>query len=110
MANLSPESMWSVGITDETLSLKHPNGTTNSIQWNAVKGIFIETTDEGPFSADVFWLVADDKGSLKIPQGATGEQELLDHLQKLPGFDNEMLIKAMGSTDNQIFPVWLKSQ
>ena len=32
--------------------------------------------------------------------------ELLLRLQQLPGFDHEAVIRALGSTDNELFPVW----
>ncbi|MDB6074411.1 MAG: hypothetical protein JWO89_2051, partial [Verrucomicrobiaceae bacterium] len=43
-----------------------------------------------------------------IPQGATGDGELLELLQTLPGFDSMALIDAMGSTECRQFLVWKK--
>jgi hypothetical protein len=41
-----------------------------------------------------------------IPQGATGDAELLARLQRLDGFDNLAVIEAMASTDNWRFVCW----
>ena len=35
--------------------------------------------------------------------------ELLSRLQQLPGFDNEAVIKAMGSTNNAKFLCWKRT-
>ncbi len=71
--------------------------------------MLIETTDEGPFVPDVFWLLLtkDMSSGCIIPQGAAGENKLLEAMQKrLSGFNNEALIEAMGSTDNGRFLIW----
>ena len=44
-----------------------------------------------------------------MPQGAEGSDKLLEVLQKLPGFDNEVVIKAMGSAENAKFVCWKKT-
>ena len=61
--------------------------------------------------ADVWWLLfgADDRIAVAFPQGASGEQEAIDWLIALPGFDHEAMIMAMGSTGNAVFPVWRRA-
>ena len=73
--------------------------------------VVVETNDTGPWDADVLWLLFGAGGSsgCVIPQGATGERELLGRLQSLPGFDNERLIAAMSCTDNQQFVCWRRA-
>ena len=41
-----------------------------------------------------------------IPQGAVGEDTLLDRLQTLAGFENDAVIAAMSSTERQRFLCW----
>jgi hypothetical protein len=102
------EESWRV-VADETgVTVTHPSGDSNSLPWEKIRGIFIETDDSGPFGADVWWIAAGDEGSVSFPLGATGEKEALAHFQTLPGFDNQALIKAMQSTDNATFVVWDK--
>jgi hypothetical protein len=55
---------------------------------------------------DVFWLLHGTDGGCAIPQGATGEKELLERLQALPGFDNAKVIEAMGSSSDRRFLCW----
>jgi hypothetical protein len=73
-----------------------------------LSGVMIETNDSGPFGPDVWWLLfgADDRLACAFPQGAVGEQVVVNSLLGLPGFDHEAMIMAMGSTSNAVFPVW----
>jgi hypothetical protein len=34
---------------------------------------------------------------------------VLPHIQHLPGFDNETLLRAVGSTEKAVFPCWKRS-
>jgi len=69
-------------------------------------GIAIVTTDEGPWSEDVFWLFIGANGSgCAVPGGAVGDA-VFDRLKRLPGVDYEAVIIAMGSADNASFEVW----
>lgn len=108
VSGLNAESQWIVTVTDTEISCARPDGQTESVTWDDLKAVAIETTDEGPFSMDVFWLLAGEHGGCVIPQGAKGEDVLLERLQKLPGFDNEAFIEAMGCTENNRFLCWQK--
>jgi hypothetical protein len=108
-SNRNPESNWVVTLSDEEISCTRPNGKVESLKWNDLKLVTIETTDEGPFVADVFWCLAGETSGCVVPLGATGEEAMLERLQALPGFDNEQLIEAMASTSNQRFLLWRKA-
>ncbi len=71
-----------------------------------LKKASIITTDEGPFEEDVFWLMMF-KIIIMIPQGV-GVDKLLNRMQKLSGFRNEEVIKAMRCSDNEVFHIWEK--
>jgi len=86
-----------------------PNSKDEVVTWEKLEAVVIETTDDGPMFSDVFWLLLskDRLSSCVIPLGATGESDFFDEMQRrLPGFDNEMVIAAMSSVDNQRFLVW----
>ena len=103
---MNQESHWIVTVTDTEISCARPDGQTESVTWDDLKAVAIETTDEGPFSMDVFWLLVGEHGGCVVPQGAKGEDVLLERLQQLPGFDNEAFIEAMGCTQNNRFLCW----
>jgi hypothetical protein len=41
-----------------------------------------------------------------VPQGAQESTQLLERLQRLPGFDNAALMRAMSSTEEATFVCW----
>ena len=98
-------------ITDESVTRFRPDGVQESVRWDDLVEVGILTTDEGPWSEDVFWVLmaSDRKSGCAVPQCAEGADKLLEALQKLPGFDNEAVIKAMGSTSNAKFVCWRKN-
>ena len=97
-----------VSITDEVVTRIRPDGVEETIRWDALYEVSILTTDEGPIKEDVFFLLiaSDGNSGCVVPQEAAGCDLLLQRLQNLPGFDNEAVIKAMGSTSNAKFLCW----
>lgn len=102
------EEGWSVEADDERIAVIDPAGTFAAIRQSDLSRIIIETNDSGPFAEDVWWLLlgADERVAVRFPQSAEGEHDAVETLLKLPGFDYEMMIAAMGSTDHGFFPVW----
>jgi hypothetical protein len=96
-------------VTGDPVTRLRPDGVQESIRWDDLAEVGIITTDKGPWSEDVFWVLiaSDGKSGCAVPQGAEGSDTLLKALQKLHGFDSEAVIKAMGSTSDARF-VWRK--
>jgi len=106
-ASLQPESQFVVRLSDSEVVCERPDGLTERVAWDELQAFIVETTDDGPWAPDVFWVLAGSTTSrCIIPQGATGDKALLERLQKLPGFNNEEFIRAMGSTSNEKFLCW----
>lgn len=108
-SDLNFESKWVVTVSENEISCVRPNGIVESLTWDELEVVAIETTDEGPFVADVFWLLAGETSGCVVPLDATGEDLMLKRLQTLPGFDNETLTEAMSSTSNARFVLWRKN-
>jgi len=94
-----------VELSAEAITYHRPDGTTCAVRWETLRAVLIETSDEGPFAEDLWWILIDAGGHCSIPQ-ETGTDALLARLQELPGFDNEAVIAAMGSVENQRFLCW----
>lgn len=62
--------------------------------------------NQGPWFADVWWHLKGTESECFIPQGATGEDQMLEALQTLPGFDNEQMSAAMCCVENRRFVCW----
>ena len=106
----APEAQFAVSFDERKIKLTVPDGRTFTVAWHNLVGVAIQTTDEGPFQPDVFWLLGTKDGSLRVPQGAQGEDEFLHRLQQLPDFNNEALISAMGSANNNVFICWQRNE
>ena len=110
---LMSESLFRVEFDEATISVTDPEGVRHSVPWSALTKVAIRTTDAGPHEPDVFWgfHAGSSTPSVVFPQGATGEDQLLEALQsRLPGFRNDQLIQAAGSTSNTFFVLWESSQ
>jgi hypothetical protein len=106
---LQPGSRYVVRISESDMSCTHPNGTTESVAWDDLQQVEIVTTDDGPFRPDILWVLHGSNTGCVVPQGATGEPELLGRLQQLRGFRNKDVIEAMTSTENRRFLCWEKT-
>jgi hypothetical protein len=79
-------------------------GETLSYRFDDILKVIVRTTSDGPFSEDIFYELVMPQGAIVLPSQAGGMRILVDeHLLKLPGFDYETFIKAMGSTGDQAF-------
>lgn len=103
-----PKARDSVTFTDDGVRRVRADGVEETIHWSELHEIGILTTDEGPWQEDVFFLLtaSDGKSGCTVPQSSDGCDQLLARLQQLPGFDNEAVIKAMGSSSNAKFLCW----
>lgn len=108
---LQPERRWSVTANADAITVTDDAGQSKLVRLQELSGVIIETNDSGPWGVDVWWLLfgADDKIACSYPQGATGEEAVLDTLMALPSFDHQRMIEAMASTDAAIFPVWRRN-
>ena len=106
---LKPESDYIVEVTDSHIRSTRPDGTGEEISWDELTGFDIETNSLGPFAPDVFWVLHGDGRGCIIPQGATGDEVLLERLQQLRSFDSEKFIEAMASTSDATFEIWRKN-
>ena len=106
-ARLDPESRFVIQMTESAVSCHRPDGVIETVRWDELQQVQVLTTSDGPFAPDCFWLLrGPETTGCCIPQGATGDAELLDRIQKLPGFNNQAFIEAMGSTQEAIFTCW----
>lgn len=110
---LMPESQFVVRFDADAITVVAPSGETQSVMWKDLTKVGIRTTDDGPAQPDVFWGLhtGAEKAALVFPGGSTGEQEILAAMEsRLAGFDDDQVIKAMGSTSNAYFLVWEQSK
>ena len=80
-----------------------------TVAWTDLAAVSIRTTDAGPFEDDLHWeLHRRDGGVVTVGSETEGIGALIEHLQRLPGFDNEAVVAASSSTQNALFPCWAR--
>jgi hypothetical protein len=52
------EREWVVRASETKVSCTRPNGKVESLEWDDLKIVVIDTTDERPYAPDVFWHLA----------------------------------------------------
>lgn len=103
-----PETPFVVEVTsDYEITCGAPKQTKQRIRMADVASVYVETSQSGPWSADVWWLLNNVTGQTQVafPQGATGEGAALEGLRQLPGFE----VRGMNSDENARFMCGLRS-
>jgi hypothetical protein len=78
-----------------------------TIDWADLAAVSIRTTDAGPFEDDLHWELQHRDGSVLIVGSDTeGIGTLMEHFQRVPGFDHEAVVAASSSTRNALYRCW----
>lgn len=94
---------------DQLVECRGSSGLVEHVRWDDLQTVVVRTTADGPFGVDMFWILAGRAGGCVVPAEAAGESELLERLQKLPGFDNQVLIDAMSCVVEHDFVCWKRN-
>src|SRR5688572_17793359 len=100
------ECRFVVSVTDDDVTVTNPQRRSTRLAWEEIEAVSILTNSHGPHAADVFFILTARGIHLSVPQGATGDDKLIERLQQLPGFDNQALIDAMCCTDDRVSTCW----
>lgn len=99
-----------VEIGEEWITCRRGATKQDGVRWSDLKAVLLETTDQGPFRNDVFWVLVGEHSRCVVPQEAAGSQELLARLQTLAGFDSAAVVEAMGTAENRTFVCWRRPE
>lgn len=104
-----PEDYFSVWFADGKITVKDTfDNNENSVDFNNIKKIIINTNDSGPWGNDFIYSISDNRTTIYFPLGCKGEPEILKLLQSIEGFDNQQFTLAVTSTENNSFLVYKK--
>jgi len=86
-------------------------GARRQVRWDELERVAIRTGDDRSTGADILWGLqtpgSDDV--LVFAEGAAGQVELVNEMtRRLPGFNHDEVIHAMGTTSRGLFVVWEK--
>ena len=81
-----------------------------AVAWTDLVWVRVYTTGAGPAVDDVFFALggADGKGCLVTHDLAVRSNLLAVLQERLPGLDNEQVIRAMGSATDTYFTIWTR--
>ncbi len=96
-------------FTSEGVVFHTAEGKRVEIKYQDLTQVSIETNDQGPWLPDCFWYLSTKNACMRIENDDPLIQALLHELQQLPGFKNDLVIKAMSSTGGNDFVVWERS-
>ncbi|HET6982915.1 MAG TPA: hypothetical protein VFI53_12285 [Myxococcaceae bacterium] len=94
-----------IQLSGEGVSAVDGRGTRMHVAWSGLAEVGILTTSDGPWGEDVHVVLKDEGGAFCIVPHALAS-DLLKRLLRLPGFDHEKLIAAMGRTSEAKFVCW----
>ena len=77
LSDLVAEEQIVVEFNDDEVSCTRPDGYTERICWDELDRVEVITTDEGPWSCDVYYVLHGTSSGCVVPQGATGDQKLV---------------------------------
>ena len=99
-----------MSIQIDDWGVRRLDASNEAIAWADLVKVEIVTTDEGPWSEDLFFLLegADGKG-VAVSDALANASGLIAALQqRLPGIDNDAVIASASCTENARFLVWRK--
>ena len=103
------ERRWVVRFDPSGVAVDHPGGQQQSIRFDEVQTVAIETNASGSWGPDVWWVLEGNDKMCTFPFGATGEQAAYSELtSRFPDFDSAAAIRAAGCTDNALFVCWVR--
>ncbi|HMP15937.1 MAG TPA: hypothetical protein PKD72_02850, partial [Gemmatales bacterium] len=76
-----------VTVDASGVQCRRPNGLVEGLARSDLHSVYLRTTDAGPRTDDVFWVLEGKESGCEIPSEAVGVDALLQCLQQLPGFD-----------------------
>jgi hypothetical protein len=64
---LEPESRFVVSFGDQRIVCRRPNDTEESVTWDDLNAVIIETNDTGPLDTDVCWILLGQGAKKRLP-------------------------------------------
>jgi hypothetical protein len=100
-----PAEQISVAVTSDGVTVVRPGAVPAGVRWSQLVEVAVVTTSAGPLLDDVFIMLRGGDGSSCVVPNPVAT-ELVRWLVRLPGFEHEKLITAMGSTSEAAFVCW----
>ena len=93
-------------LDGRTITVKRPFRQAFSVGIEDLEEIGVETTGQGPFVEDVFWVLKRGAVVIRIGEPHPIFKGLMDRFGALDGFDWRPFTEAMSCTENRYFVCW----
>src|SRR5262249_3174983 len=97
-------------IEGQAICIKRAFRKTLRFSLDELDEIGVETTNQGPFVEDVFWILKHGNIRIRIGDPHPVFKLLMDRFGKFEGFDWRPFTEAMSCTDNCYFICWKRGQ
>jgi hypothetical protein len=97
-------------LQGRTLLIKRPFRAVMAVPIDELDEIGIETTDQGPFAEDLFWILKQGTTRLRIGDPHPIFRQLMDSFGSLEDFDWTTFADAMSCLENRYFPCWIRNR
>ncbi len=105
------EMLVELSFNADTITAKYPDGGTISVKWSELTTVGLASIEAPAGSPALYWGLHNGKRlpTISYPHGAIGDKELLTEFAKrLPGFDMDKVMQAVGTTGRAHFQIWPK--
>ncbi len=106
LGTVAPHLRTNYWLNGDTFTFKRPFSKPVSFKIDEFDEIGVETTDQGPFVEDVFWILKRGDMRLRIGDPHPVFKILMDRFGSLEGFDWRPFIEAQSCADNRYFLCW----
>ena len=93
----------------DIFTFKRPFRRSISLRIDEFDEIGVETTDQGPFVEDVFWILRRGQMRIRIGDPHPVFKMLMGRFGSLEGFDWRPFIEAQSCSENRYFLCWRRS-
>jgi hypothetical protein len=100
LSMVAPYLRTNYSFDGQTITVKRPFGRSVSVRIDELNEIGVETTDQGPFVEDVFWILKGGDVRIRIGEPHPVFKMLLDRFATLDGFDWRPFTEAMSCSDS----------
>ena len=109
LAAIAPYLRTNYRVAGQTIIVKRPFSRAVSVNIDELDEIGVETTDQGPFVEDVFWILQQGRIRIRIGDPHPVFKTLMERFGSLEGFDWKPFIEAQSCTDNRYFLCWRRT-
>lgn len=106
---VAPHSRTNYWLRSDTFTFKRPFSRPISMRIDEFDEIGVETTDQGPFVEDVFWVLKRGQMRIRIGDPHPVFKMLMERFDSLEGFDWRPFIEAQSCSENRYFLCWRRS-